>query len=242
MIGQRRSVNSVLLVHGAFLDGSCWAKVILLLSEKGVSARALQNSLLSLADDVAIVRRALRSEKTRVLLVGHSWGGAVITEAGEDPKVAGLLYIAACAPDAGESFAESARTGPTGTLASDIRTYGEEGYIALTQQGIHNLLASDILDDEAEVLYSTQTPVAVRCFSEKLTKAAWKVKPTWHIIAEKDRSISPIAERQSAAKMDATILTLSSSSVPMLSQPEAVASFILEAVSMLDDDDKSLLH
>lgn len=230
------SVSSVLLVHGAFLDGSCWAKVILLLKEKGVSAIALQNPLRSLADDVAVVRRALTCQKGRVLLVGHSWGGAVITEAGDDPKVAGLVYVAACAPDAGESFEDWARPYLHGAVGSELRPYGDDGYLALTEQGIRKRLAPDIPDDEAYLLYSTQAPIAMRCFSDKLTKAAWKSKPTWYIVAQNDYTTPPGAERDSAAKMDATTLTLSSSSVPMLSQPEAVAGFILEAASMLDDD------
>jgi pimeloyl-ACP methyl ester carboxylesterase len=230
------SVGSVLFVHGAFLNGSCWAKVILLLKEKGISAIALQNPLRSLADDVAVVKRALTCQKARVLLVGHSWGGAVITEAGDDPKVAGLLYVAACAPDVGESFDDWARPYPHGAVVSEIRPYGDDGYLALTEQGIRKHLAPDIGDDEADLLYSMQAPIAMRCFSDKLTKAAWKSKPTWHIVAQNDYTIPPAAERDSAIRMDATTLTLSSSSVPMLSQPEAVAGFVLEAASMLDDD------
>lgn len=226
----------MLLVHGAFLDGSCWARVILLLKEKGISAVALQNPLRSLADDVAVVKRALIHQKTRVLLVGHSWGGAVITEAGDDPKVAGLLYVAACAPDAGESFEDWARPYLHETPLSELRRYGDDGYLALTQRGIRRRLAPDIHDDEADLLYSTQAPIALRCFSDKLTTAAWRSKPTWHIVAQNDYAIPPAAERDSAARMDATTLTLSSGSVPMLSQPEAVASFIVEAASMLDDD------
>jgi pimeloyl-ACP methyl ester carboxylesterase len=233
---QQASVSSVLFVHGAFLDGSCWAKVILLLKEKGISAIALQNPLRSLADDVAVVRRALTCQNRRVLLVGHSWGGAVITEAGDDPKVAGLLYVAACAPDAGESFEDWARPYLHGAVGPELRPYGEDGYLALTKQGIRKTLAPDIPGDESDLLYATQAPIAMRCFSDKLTKAAWRSKPTWHIVAENDYTIPPAAERDSAARMDATTLTLLSSGVPMLSQPKAVAGFILEAASMLDDD------
>jgi pimeloyl-ACP methyl ester carboxylesterase len=228
------SVGCVLFVHGAFLDGSCWAKVIPLLKEKGMCAIALQNHLRSLKEDVAVVKRALTSRNARVLLVGHSWGGAVITEAGNDPMVAGLLYVAACAPDAGESFDDWTTGYPEMPAVSEIRPYGDDGYVALTHQGIRDDLAPDIREDESDLLYSTQTPIAMRCFSDKVTSAAWKFKPTWHVVAQNDFTIPPAAERDSATKMDATTLTLSSSSVPMLSQPQAVAGFILEAASMLD--------
>ena len=233
------NVRNVLFVHGAFLDGSCWAKVILLLRQKGISATAVQNPLRSLEDDVAVVKRALTNQKARVLLVGHSWAGAVITEVGDDPKVAGLLYVVACVPDAGESFEDCTRGYPFMQGVSKLREYGDDEYLALTQEGIRDYLAPDIQEDEALLLYSIQAPIARRCFSDRVTRASWRLKPTWHIIAQNNIAVPSVAVPDSAFEINATTLTLRSNCVPMLSQPEAVAGFILEAASMLDDSWKS---
>ncbi len=226
-------IKNVVLVHGAFADGSSWSKVIPLLQEKGLQVTAVQNPLTSLADDVAAVKRALDQLDGPVLLAGHSWGGAVITEAGNDAKVAGLLYVAAGAPDSGQSFNDWWKDYPPAPGAAEIKPYGKDGFVALTPLGVKQCFAQDVSADEASLIHAVQGPLAARCFDDKITVAAWRNKPSWYVVAKEDRTIPPAVESDSAKRMNATILTLSSSHVPMISQPEAVASFILEAASTL---------
>lgn len=226
------AINTVVLVHGAFADGSCWAKVIPVLTARGLKAIAVQNPLSSLADDVVAAHRVIDQQDGSVLLVGHSWGGAVITEAGNHAQVKGLVYIAAGAPDSGQSFADWWKDYPPAPGAAEIKPYGE-GYVALTPEGVRKHFVQDLPASEADIVYATQGPLAVRCFSDKVTTAAWRGKPSWYIVAAKDETIPPAVERDSADRMGAETLVLESSHVAMLSQPDVVAEFIAKAAASL---------
>lgn len=225
-------INNIVLVHGAFADGSCWAKVIPLLTKRGLKAIAVQNPLSSLADDVTAAHRVIDMQGGPVLLVGHSWGGAVITEAGNHPQVKGLVYVAAGAPDSGQSFADWWTGYAPVPGAAEIKPYGN-GYVALTLEGVRKHFVQDIASDEADIVYATQGPLAVKCFGDKITTAAWRSKPNWYIVAAQDQTIPPSVERDSAGRMNAETLVLESSHVPMLSQPDAVAGFIIKAAASL---------
>jgi pimeloyl-ACP methyl ester carboxylesterase len=226
------SLNNVVLVHGAFADGSSWARVIPLLTAKGLKAIAVQNPLSSLADDVTAAHRVIDMQDGPVLLVAHSWGGAVITEAGNHPKVAGLVYIAAGAPDSGQSFQDWWSDYTPAPGAGQIKPYGE-GYVALTLEGVRQHFVQDLPAEEAGVVWATQGPIAARCFGDKISEAAWHKKPSWYMVAENDQTIPPAVERDSAKRMKATTVTVQSSHVPMLSQPQAVADFIAKAAASI---------
>jgi len=165
-----------------------------------LNAVAVQNPLSSLADDVAATKRVLDSQDGAVVLAGHSWGGAVITEAGNDPRVVGLEYVAAGAPDSGQSFNDWWKDYPAEEGAAEIKPYGSDGYVALTAKGIETCFVQDLPSEEAVVVYTTQGPLAARCFDDKNRTAAWRRKPSWYIVAEKDRMIPPAVQRDSAAR------------------------------------------
>jgi pimeloyl-ACP methyl ester carboxylesterase len=233
---KRRSImaiGTVVLVHGAFADGSCWAKVIPLLTKRGLKALAVQNPLSSLADDVTATHRVVDMQQGPVLMVGHSWGGAVITEAGNHPQVKGLVYVAAGAPDSGQSFDAWWKPYPPAPGAAEIKPYGE-GYVALTREGVRKHFVQDIPADEADIVFATQGPLAVKCFGDTISKAAWRSKRSWYIVAAHDQTIPPEVQRDSAGRMGAETLVLQSSHVPMLSQPEVVAEFIASAAAALE--------
>lgn len=221
-------VKNIVFVHGAWADGSCWAKVIPLLEAKGYNIISVQNPLTSLADDVAATKRAIALQNGPVLLVGHSWGGAVITEAGNDPKVAGLLYVAASAPDSDTSFGETAQLAPP-PLATKPVAPDAAGFLSLTRQGAVEDFAQDLPMAERLLIYITQGPTAASAFGDKISTAAWKTKPSWYIVATEDRMINPDLERLLAKRMKATTIELKGSHVVMLSQPAKVATFISEA-------------
>ena len=223
-----RGVTNIVLVHGAWADGSSWSKVIPLLEAKGLHAVAVQMPLTSLADDVATVNRALALEDGPVLLVAHSYGGVVITQAGNDPKVAGLVYVAAIAPQEGQSAFDLANAYPTPAL-QELRV-DQFGFLKLTPTGIREDFAQDLSDYEQTVLTATQGPTAGGAsLSAPVSAAAWRNKPTWFVIAAHDRVVSPALQAVEAQQMNATSVTLSSSHVAMLSQPSVVAAFIRRA-------------
>ena len=223
-----RGVTNIVLVHGAWADGSSWSKVIPLLQARGFDVVAVQTPLTSLADDVAAVKRALALEDGPVLLVAHSYGGVVITEAGTDPKVAGLVYVAAIAPQEGQSAFDLANAYPTPAL-QELRV-DQFGFLKLTSTGIREDFAQDLSYDEQTVLAATQGPTAAgAALSAPVSAAAWRSKPSWFAIAAHDRVVSPALQVVEAQQMNATSITLSASHVAMLSQPYAVASFIRRA-------------
>jgi pimeloyl-ACP methyl ester carboxylesterase len=223
-------VRNIVIVHGAWADGSSWSKVIPLLQAKGLHVVAVQNPLTSLANDVAATKRAIALQDGPVLLVGHSYGGAVITEAGNDPKVVGLVYVAALAPSDGESVASASKPFPPTPLGSEVRA-DAEGFLTLTPKGIAEDFAQDLPDKEKQVLTATQGPTAAAVFGATITTAAWKTKPSWCVIASNDRAVSPELEKAQAAAMKAISITVPSSHVPMLSYPKEVADLIAQAAA-----------
>ena len=223
-------VKNIVLVHGAFADGSSWAKVIAILQAEGYSVTAVQIPLSSLADDVAATRRALAIQQAPVILAAHSWGGAVITEAGVDPKVVGLVYVAAFAPDPSEVIGDLVKQYPP-TPAFAGSNVDAQGFMSLATDSVVKHFASDLPEEEARIVAATQGPLNVSAFGAKVADAAWKSKPSWFIVAQKDGVIPPDLERSFAKRMKATTTELTSSHVPMLSQPKAVAAVIMEAAA-----------
>jgi pimeloyl-ACP methyl ester carboxylesterase len=221
------AVKTVLLVHGAWADGSSWSKVIPLLQAKGLHVVAVQIPLTSFSEDVLATERAIALEDGPVLLVGHSYGVAVITEAGNDPKVAALVYVSAVAPDQGESTISLINSIPT-PIGSELRP-DKSGFLKLTPKGIAEDFAQDLSAREIAVLTATQVPVSVTAMKGEITAPAWKSKPSWYIVAANDRAISPVLEAAQAKKIGATATTLPSSHVIMLAQPSKVADIIVEA-------------
>jgi len=219
---------TIVLVHGAFSDGSSWDKVVPLLQAKGFHVVAVQNPLTSLADDVASVRRVIDAQKGPVVLVGHSWAGTVITEAGTDDKVAALVYVAAFAPDAGETSGDLGKNFPPPPGSATI--YADNaGFLYLSPEGVANNFAQDLPPAQTRVLAATQGPIFGKSFGEAVKNAAWKTKPSWYIVAEKDRMIQPDLERAMAKKINAKVTSLPTSHVPMLSRPKDVTAVILAA-------------
>src|ERR1700733_3623132 len=228
-MAQTPGVKTVLLIHGAWADGSSWSKLIPLLEAKGLRVVAVQIPLTSFADDVAATQRAIALADGPVLLVGHSYGGAIITEAGNDPKVAGLVYVSAVAPDKGESAFGLITSVPT-PIDSELRP-DKSGFLKLTPKGIAEDFAQDLPTGEIAVLTATQVPTSVTAMKGEVTVPAWKSKASWYIVAANDRAISPGLEASQAKKIGATTVTVPSSHVVMLAQPAKVADVILEAAS-----------
>jgi len=222
-------VKTVLLVHGAWADGSSWSKVIPFLEAKGLRVVAVQIPLTSFTDDISATQRAIALEDGPVLLVGHSYGGAVITEAGNDPKVAGLVYVSAVAPDKGESAFVLITSVPT-PIGAELRP-DKSGFIKLTPKGVAEDFAQDLSPKEIAVLTASQVPTSVGAMKGEITVPAWKSKPSWYIIAAHDRAISPDLEASQAKKIGATTTTVASSHVIMLAQPSKVANVIADAAS-----------
>ncbi len=221
-------VHNVVLVHGAWADGSSWARVIPLLEKAGLHAVAVQNPLTSFDDDVAATKRAIALQDGPVILVGHSWGGVVITEAGAEPKVVGLVYVAAFAPDVGVSVAELGKGYPDPPGSAEVRP-DAQGYLTLTTKGVMESFAPDLVEAQRRIMVATQGATNSSVFSAKVTHAAWKNKPSWYVVAANDRMIAPDLERRTAATIGATTITLASSHVAMLSRPAEVARLIIDA-------------
>lgn len=224
-------VKNVILVHGAWADGSSWSKIIPLLNAKGMNVVAVQLPLTSLADDATTVKRAIALEDGPVLLVGHSYGGAVITEAGNDPKVKGLVYVAAFAPDNGQSAGSLGATVAPPPLAAEVKP-DSEGFLKLTKDGIYESFAQDLSAPEKAILYAAQAPTNTKSLGGTVSNAAWHNKPSWYIVASKDRAIPPELEASMASKIHATTTTVESSHVPMLSHPDIVAAVIEQAAGL----------
>jgi pimeloyl-ACP methyl ester carboxylesterase len=219
--------KDVILVHGAWADGSSWSKVIVLLERRGFRVTAVQLPLTSVAEDVATVRRAMELDPGPILLVGHSYAGVVITEAGNDPKVNGLVYISAYAPDAGQSVFSLNALVPETPVNREIIV--NSGFLSLTNEGISADFAQDLPHTEKQTLAVTQGPVAAVAFGTPASAPAWYRKPSWYMVASEDRVISPQLEAMMAQTINAETITVHSSHVIMLSRPETVADFIAHA-------------
>ena len=219
---------NVVFVHGLWADGSSWNAIIPTLLNEGYEVVSVQNPLTSLADDVAATNRVLSRLKGPTILVGHSWGGFVITAAGNHPNVSGLVYVAAMAPDEGETLGELSEKYPA---PASLHLSVEDGFVWLSKEGVQQHFAADVPDSESALIYSTQGPAALALFGDKVTKPAWKNKPSWYILAKNDHTINPELERIMANRMGARLTELESSHVPMISQPEAVLKVIRDAAS-----------
>lgn len=232
LAGQQKPIKEIVLVHGAFTDGSCWAKVIPLLEEMGYKTAAVQNPLLSLSQEVGSVKRMIARQEGPVLLVGHSWGGAVITEAGDDAKVAGLIYITGYAPDEGQSANDS--SGPFGwTEGQKQIRVSDDGFATLSEEGMAANVTECLDDSEQRLAFVVQGQSYGPMFAEKLTTAAWKRKPCWALISDKDRMLPPAMEEACAKKMNAETMIVSSCHMVILEAPMKVAQFIDKAAKEL---------
>jgi pimeloyl-ACP methyl ester carboxylesterase len=217
---------AIVLVHGAYADGSSWSTVIQRLHGAGLAVTAVQNPLTSLADDVAHTRRILALHEAPVILAGHSFAGTVISEAGTDPRVAGLVYIAARAPDAGEDYPALAARFPAAPASAGLIYAG--GFGALTEQAFLNDFANGVDPVQARVLYAVQGRVSEALFREK-TAAAWRSKPSWYAVSRQDRTISPDLQRFFARRMHATTIEVDSGHLSLITHPDEVTQLILEA-------------
>jgi pimeloyl-ACP methyl ester carboxylesterase len=222
------AVRNVVLVHGAFADGSSWSKVIPLLLAKGYRVTSVAIPLTSFAEDVAATRRAISAHDGPVLLVGHSYGGVVITEAGNDPKVAGLVYAAAFAPDTNQSIGEISSSFPKPAGLDELRPLAD-GFLVLTNKGIEEDFAQDATPAEKAILVAVQPQTAGAIFEAKPKAAAWRSKPSHYIVASKDRMIAPEQEQSMATKIGAKTTTLPASHAVMLAHAKEVAQVIDEA-------------
>jgi pimeloyl-ACP methyl ester carboxylesterase len=220
--------TSIVLVHGAFADGSSWRKVIPLLQATGLRVAAVQNPLTSLTEDVEFTHCIIEAQPGPVVLVGHSWGGSVITQAGDHPKVEALVYVAAFAPDAGEAGVDLVKTFPS-MPGKEGRITTPDGFQMLTPESVRDNFAQDLEAGDANLIAATQGAIRASAFDEKVSAAAWRDKPSWYIVSAEDRMINPDAQRELARRMGATTTTLQTSHVPMLSQPEQVVAVIVAA-------------
>ncbi|GAB3018872.1 alpha/beta hydrolase [Niabella terrae] len=229
---ETKGVKNIVLVHGAFADGSSWSKVIPILQAKGFHVIAVQNPLTSFEDDLAATKRALAATDGPVLLVGHSYGGMVISEAGKDPKVSGLLYVAALVPEDGQNVNDVNATMAPTAVGPEFRL-SSEGFLSLSEKGIDEFFAQDLPAADRKIIYATQMPWAASATEQKVFDPAWAYKPCWYIVAAEDGMINPDLERFKAKQIKATTLELPTSHVPMIAQPQQVADFIIQAAGSL---------
>jgi pimeloyl-ACP methyl ester carboxylesterase len=224
---------NILLVHGAWADGSCWSKVILQLKAKGHRVTAAQIPLTSLDDDIAVVRRLLSDQKGPTVLVGHSYGGAVITGAGaSSPQVKALVYITAFGLDQGESLDSLSKSGPPspGSAAIDL---DEHKYLWINREKFHKSFAADVTDDEAYLMSVVQKPLSLASFAGAEGEPAWKSIPSWYLLCTDDQMIPPPAQEFMAGRMKATKRSVASSHSPFMSKPQAVTDIITLAADSL---------
>jgi len=220
---------TIVLVHGGFVDGSGWEGVYRILKKDGYSVTIVQNPTISLADDVAATKRIVHAQNGPVLLVGHSYGGAVITEAGNDPQVAGLVYIAAFAPDKGESVSTLIKDPPPGAPVPPILP-PQDGYLFLDKAKFPASFAADVDEEKAAFMADSQVPWGVEALSGTISEPAWKTKPSWYLVTTDDKMIPPPAQRFMSKRAGSTVVEVAGSHAIYVSQPNAVAALIKTAV------------
>jgi pimeloyl-ACP methyl ester carboxylesterase len=226
------ALPAIVLVHGGFVDGSGWEDVFQILKKDGYPVSIVQNPTTSLADDVAVTKRVIAEQKGPVILVGHSYGGAVITEAGTHPNVSGLVYITAFAPDQGESVASLIKDPPAGAPVPPILP-PTDGFLALDKAKFAASFAADVSPEKAEFMANSQVPWGVAALTGAISEPAWKGKPSWYLVATDDRMIPPPAQRMMAKRANATIAEARGSHAIYVSQPKAVAELIEKAAMNL---------
>lgn len=220
-------VHNVVLVHGAYADGSSWAAVTERLQRRGLNVAAVQNPLTSLADDVAHTRRVLALQDGPTILAGHSFAGTVITEAGTDTHVVGLVYVAARAPDADEDYGALAQRFPTSPTSRGL-VY-TDGFGGLTEQAFLHDFANGVEPEQARVLYAAQGRISQTLFPHRTTVAAWRSKPAWYAISRQDRTISPELQRFMADRIGATTVEIDAGHLSLITHPDQIAELILDA-------------
>jgi pimeloyl-ACP methyl ester carboxylesterase len=223
-------VKNVVLVHGGFVDGSGWQGVYDVLTKDGYNVSIVQNPTISLAEDVAATKRALAAQNGPAILVGHSYGGVVITEAGNDPNVAGLVYIAAFAPDAGESVSALIQNPPPGAPVPPILP-PQDGYLFLDRTQFRASFAADVNADAAAFMADSQVPWGLDALNGAVSNPAWKTKPSWYLVSTDDRMIPPDAQRAMSKRAGAAVTEVKASHAVYVSQPEAVATLIAKAAA-----------
>jgi pimeloyl-ACP methyl ester carboxylesterase len=220
--------RNVVLVHGAYADGSCWTDVIALLQAAGLRATAVQNPLRSLTDDVAATKWVLDRQDGPTVLVAHSYGGMIVTEAGDHPNVSALTYVAARAPDAGENYTQLASRFPTPPASAGLVT--SAGFELLNEDAFLNDFANGVDPDRAKLLYAVQAPISATLFPTARTSiAAWRQKPSWYAVSAEDRTIDPNLERFMASRMKATTIELAAGHLSLVSHPREISNLIIAA-------------
>jgi pimeloyl-ACP methyl ester carboxylesterase len=221
-------LTNVVLVHGGFVDGSGWEGVYKILTKDGYTVSVVQNPTISLADDVAATKRIIAAQNGPVILVGHSYGGVVITEAGNDPKVAALVYITAFAPDKGESVSSLIKDPPPGAPVPPILP-PQDGYLFLDRAKFPDSFAADVDAERAAFMADSQVPWGVEALSGTISEPAWKTKPSWYLVVTEDKMIPPPAQRFMSQRAGSTVDEVAGSHAIYVSQPDAVASIIKKA-------------
>jgi pimeloyl-ACP methyl ester carboxylesterase len=221
-------MNNIVLVHGGFVDGSGWAGVYQILKKDGYNVSIVQNPTISLEDDVVVTKRILTAQDGPAILVGHSYGGAVITEAGNHPKVAGLVYITAFALDKGESVAALIKDPQPGAPVPPILP-PQDGYLFLDRAKFPASFAADVDPEKAAFMADSQVPWGVAALSGKISEPAWKTKPSWYLIATDDKMIPPDAQRFMSKRAGSTVAEVKGSHAIYVSQPKAVAALVEQA-------------
>src|SRR5216684_8274553 len=221
-------VKNIVLVHGGLVDGSGWKGVYKALKKDGYTVTIVQNPTISLADDVAVTKRAIAAQNGPVILVGHSYGGVVITEVGNDPKVAGLVYVSAFAPDKGESAASLIKNAPPGAPVPPILP-PQDGYLFLDKAKFPAAFAADVNPDAASFMADSQVPWGLEALGGVINQPAWKSKPSWYLVSTEDKMISPDAQRAMSKRAGSKVVETKGSHAVYVSHPDAVASLIEEA-------------
>ncbi|RTL51634.1 MAG: alpha/beta hydrolase [Bradyrhizobiaceae bacterium] len=219
--------KNVVLVHGAWADGSSWAEVIPYLQKAGLNVTAVQNPLSSLKDSAEAAQRVIDRQDGPTVLVGHSWSGTVVNQVGGDPKISALVYIAARAPDADEDFVELSKKFPTGPVRAGVQNF--DGYTRVSEDAFLKYFANGVPEKQAKVLYAVQGDTAASIFADRTTVAAWHTKPTFYAVAKQDKTIDPGLERFLAKRMNAKTIEVDAGHLAMVSHPREIASLILEA-------------
>ena len=225
-------MKNIVLVHGGFVDGAGWEGVYKILKKDGFNVTIVQNPTVSLADDVAVTKRALAAQDGPAILVGHSYGGVVITEAGTDPNVAGLVYIAAFAPDKGESVSSLIKDPPPGAPVPPIMP-PQDGFLFLDKAKFRESFAADVASEAAAFMADAQVPWGLEALNGAVTDPAWKSKPSWYLVSTDDKMIPPDAQRAMSKRTGATVVEVKGSHAVYVSQPKEVTHLIEQAAKSL---------